>query len=86
MGRYPGQKRRASTQKTYAMDICYSKVVTEAKRIHRAEGKFYIVKVYYDKYFTSVNQTEFDLDYKNNNNFECWEFIDKRWRKTGHCI
>ena len=34
--------QRATTSKTYAMDMCYTKVLTDAKRIHRDDGKFYI--------------------------------------------
>lgn len=31
--------------KTYAMDMCYSKALADAKKIHRSEGKFYMDKI-----------------------------------------
>lgn len=81
--RYASQKRRATTQKTYAMDICYSKVVTDGKRLHRTDGIFYIVKV--KEYFSSVSKFDFERYYKDEKNIECWEFKENRWRKSGHC-
>lgn len=47
-------KQRATTSKTYAMDICYTKALADAKRIHRDDGKFYMDKIA-DSY-TSDNQ------------------------------
>lgn len=43
MSRYAGQKRRATTQKTFETSTDYDKVLNFAKKFHRTEKGFYIV-------------------------------------------
>ena len=59
MARYAGQKRRATTQKTYAMDKDYNKVLTEAKRLHRYDGEFYITII--KEIYSSVSVMDYQL-------------------------
>ena len=78
MARYAGQKRRATTSKTYAMDSDYNKVLQDAKRLHRYDGGFYIVMVY--GVYSSVSIRDYQT-YKYNGNIEHWKFENRRWKK-----
>lgn len=78
MARYAGQKRRATTSKTYAMDSDYNKVLQEAKRLHRYDGEFYIVMVY--GVYSSVSTRDFQI-YEYSGDIEHWKFENKRWKK-----
>lgn len=75
------RRQRATTSKTYAMDMCYSKVLADAKRIHRSDGKFYIDKI--GKSFCSVSVREFSTNAAySERNLEEWTFINGRWHKS----
>lgn len=78
MARYAGQKRRATTSKTYAMDKDYNKVLTEAKRLHRHDGEFYITII--QGLYSSVSVRDYQI-YKYTDETEHWKFENKRWRK-----
>lgn len=78
MGRYGGQKRRATTSKTYAMDKDYDKVLSDAKRIHRHDEEFYIIVS--QGIYSSVSVFEYNL-YKYDRYLEHWKFENKRWKK-----
>ena len=85
MARYAGQKRRATTQKTFETSTNYDKVLNFAKKFHRSAKGFYIVNCPpYNETFSNVSETEFDLQYKNFNGFvEHWKFNteNNRWKK-----
>lgn len=77
----PVRKQRATTSKTYAMDICYTKALADAKRIHHDDGKFYLDKIA-DSYISiSVAEYKITPAYAERNLKE-WNFINGRWRKT----
>lgn len=78
MGRYAGQKRRATTSKTYAMDKDYDKVLSEAKRIHRYDEEFYITVS--QGIYSSVSIADYSI-YKYDEILEHWKFENKRWKK-----
>ena len=78
MGRYGGQKRRATTSKLYAMDKDYNKVLSDAKRIHRYDEEFYIIIS--QCIYSSVSVSEYSL-YKYDGYLEHWKFENKRWKK-----
>ena len=79
MARYAGQKRRATTQKTYAMDKNYDKVLTEAKRLHRYDGEFYITMI--KDYYSSVSILDYQTYRYDEEKTEHWKFENKRWKK-----
>lgn len=85
MGRYAGQKRRATTSKTYSMKMDKKECVTEAKRLHRYDKCFYIVRV--DTSYSSVSPFDYEAYYKNEKNIEKWTFSEdiKRWSVEGQC-
>lgn len=74
------RKQRATTSKTYAMDICYTKALSDAKRIHRDDEKFYMDKI--GDVFTSISKAEYSrtVAYQEKD-LEEWNFINGRWRK-----
>ena len=78
MGRYGGQKRRATTSKLYAMDKDYDKVLSDAKRIHRYDEEFYIIIS--QGIYSSVSIADYSI-YKYDENLEHWKFENKRWKK-----
>ena len=74
-------KQRATTSKTYAMDICYTKALADAKRIHRCDGKFYMDKI--NEFFTSISVSEYmRTPAYQDKHLEEWNFINGRWRKS----
>lgn len=75
------RKQRATTSKAYAMDVCYTKALTDAKRIHRDDGKFYIDKICNS--YTSISVAEYSrTPAYQNKNLEEWNFLNGKWRKT----
>ncbi len=73
--------QRATTSKTYAMDMCYTKVLTDAKRIHRDDGKFYIDNI--NGVYTSISKWDYDrIPAYSERNLEEWAFRNGRWHKT----
>ena len=75
------RKQRATTSKTYAMDICYTKALADAKRIHRCDGKFYMDKI--NESFTSISVSEYmRIPAYQDKHLEEWNFINGRWRKS----
>lgn len=75
------RKQRATTSKTYAMDICYTKALADAKRIHRDDGKFYMDKI--NESFTSISVSEYmRTPAYQNKHLEEWNFVNGRWRKN----
>ena len=75
------RKQRATTSKTYAMDICYTKALADAKRIHRCDEKFYMDKI--NESFTSISVSEYmRTPAYQNKQLEEWNFINGRWRKS----
>lgn len=79
MGRYAGQKRRATTSETYAMDSDYNKVLTKAKRLHRSDGEFYIGNI--NGYYSSISILDVKTFNYNQEELEHWIFNNKRWIK-----
>ena len=74
------RKQRATTSMTNVMDENYDKAITQAKKIHRYDGLFYIGKV--KTYYCSYDQRELDC----NNRLitiisEKWMFENGRWYK-----
>ena len=75
------RKQRSTTSKTYAMDICYTKALADAKRIHRDDGKFYMDKV--NDVFTSISEFEYSrTPAYQEKDLEEWNFVNGRWRKS----
>ena len=75
------RKQRATTSKTYSMDICYTKALADAKRIHRCDGKFYMDKI--NEFFTSISVSEYiRTPAYQDKHLEEWNFINGRWRKS----
>ena len=75
------RKQRATTSKTYAMDICYTKALADAKRIHRCDGKFYMNKI--NESFTSISVSEYiRTPAYQDKHLEEWNFINGKWRKS----
>ena len=75
------RRQRATTSKTYAMDMCYSKALADAKRIHRSDGKFYMDKI--GESFCSVSAFEVSINAAySERNLEEWTFVNKRWHKS----
>lgn len=89
MGRYAGQKRRATTQKSFEVSKDYDKVLTFAKKYHRTEKRFYVVNVPpYEDTYANVSETEFAIQYKNFSGFvEHWIFDEEknRWKLEEQC-
>lgn len=83
--RYAGQKRRATTSKTYSIKANKNECITEAKRLHRLEKCFYIVNV--NGYYSSVGIIDYSLYYTKENNIEKWTFSEenRRWKVEGLC-
>jgi hypothetical protein len=77
------RRQRATTSATYAMDKDKSVVITKAKRIHRYDGEFYIVRVLED--YSSVNTFDMKQYYKDEVNVEHWKFDNGRWKVEGCC-
>lgn len=79
MPRYAGQKRRATTSKTYAMDMDYKKCITDAKRIHRYDCIFYIYLQ--GKHYTSISYRDYQTNekYHSIKGLEHWYFRDGFW-------
>lgn len=73
------RRQRATTSKTYAMNICYSVAVREAKRIHRQDGKFYITRI--GDYFTSLREVDCEIYGYDKSKLEAWIFQDGKWRR-----
>ena len=71
--------RRATTSATYAMDVDYDVVVKKAKRIHRYDGEFYIVKI--NKCYSSVSKFDMQI-YKYSGEVDHYVFNNGRWRKV----
>lgn len=86
MGRYAGQKRRATSSKTYELDSNKTKVINFARRYHKDDKEFYIAKV--GDYYTSVSKIEFDSSYSSKGNIEHWTFDDVKriWKTEGECL
>ena len=75
------RKQRATTSKTYAMDICYTKALADAKRIYRCDGKFYMDKI--NEPFTSISVSEYmRTPAYQDKHLEEWDFINGKWRKS----
>ena len=75
------RKQRATTSKTYSMDICYTKALADAKRIHRDDKKFYMDKV--NDVFTSISEFEYSrTPAYQEKDLEEWNFVNGRWRKV----
>ena len=75
------RRQRATTSKTYAMDVCYTKALADAKRIHRCDGKFYMNKI--NESFTSISVSEYiRTPAYQDKHLEEWNFINGKWRKS----
>ena len=75
------RKQRVTTSKTYAMDICYTKALADAKHIHRCDGKFYMDKI--NESFTSISVSEYiRTPAYQDKHLEEWNFINGKWRKS----
>lgn len=83
--RYAGQKRRATTQKTYSMKSNKKECITEAKRLHRLEKCFYVINV--NGFYSSVSTLDYKMYYTEEKNIEKWTYLDenKRWKVEGQC-
>lgn len=76
----PVRRQRATTSKTYAMDICYTKALADAKRIHRDDGKFYLDKI--GDVYTSISVAQYEITPAySERNLEEWNFSNGRWHK-----
>ena len=73
------RKQRATTSKTYAMHTDYKVALTQAKKIHRESGLFYIGMVLesYSSYTESDLMIAPETDVT-----ERWDFKNSRWNKT----
>jgi len=79
MGRYAGQKRRATKSETYAFGKEYELVLQKAKKLHRQDNEFYIDKVL--ESYTSISSNDIDTYNYDVNRLEHWKFIGNRWQK-----
>lgn len=80
--RYAGQKRRATTSRTYAFGNDYDKVIKDAKKIHRDDEIFYVYKIM-DSY-SSISSIEYNSNkegYAKEKSLEKYIFVNRRWQK-----
>jgi len=72
------RKQRATTSKLYVMDQDYNKVLTEAKRLHRQDGEFYIGEN--NNIYSSITKSDYETYNYDTYKLEHWIF-NKKWIK-----